>query len=407
MSYRYVGIEELELLKEVIESQQCWRVGRADGENFADRFEDAFAERTGRKFVHAVCTGSAANQAALVGLGIGPGDEVIVSPCSYIASSLSIVALGAVPVFADVEPHTLHISPEAIEAALTPRAKAVVVVHLWGLPAAIGPIMQVARKHDLMVMEDCAQAHDVYYEGRLAGGFGDAASYSIMQGKHFQTGEGGVVTTDDPEVYKRAVLYCNGGMPWLFRHGLEQPKPEPVNGVPTRGHFAFGSNRRFSELQGAMGLAQLSKLDEFNKRRRMLAGIVEEELRDVRGLRLPAARPGGVANVWVYPLTLDPAHTNLTATEFAELCRQRHGVSPGVYNEVNYLEVVYQEMERQRRTSVGCPLPDYVHYEPGICPAAEEGARRMLPIGVHHGMTDPGELRVLSRAIAETAREYI
>lgn len=406
MDYRYVGEEELRVLAEVVESQQCWRVGRPDGENFVDKFEDAFAQRTGRKFVHAVCTGSAANQAALAGLGIGPGDEVIVTPCSYIASSLSIVALGAIPVFADVDPQTLHIIPEAIEAALTPRAKAVVVVHLWGMPADIEPIMQVARRHNLAVVEDCAQAHDVYYHGKLAGTFGDATCYSIMQGKHFQCGEGGVVTTDGPEVYTRAVFYCNGGMPWLIRHGLPRPESEPVNGVPTRGHFAFGSNRRLSELQGAMALVQIGKLDEFNARRRRSVSIIEEELAGVPGLRLAPVRPDTVPNFWTYPLTLDPAQTDLTATEFAQLCQQEHSVGPGVYNEVNYLEVVYQEMNRQRRTSVGYPLPDYVCYHPGICPQAESGATRMLLLGVHHD-TDPESLRTTVQAIAQTARQHL
>ena len=403
MSYRYVGNEELELLKQVIDSQQCWRVGRPDGENFVDKFEDAFAERTGRRFVHAVCTGSAANQAALAGLGIGPGDEVIVTPCSYIAASLSIVALGAIPVFADVEPGTLHVTPASIDAAITPRAKAVVVVHLWGLAADIAPIVRVAKKHNLLVLEDCAQAHDVYYHGKLVGTFGDVASYSIMQGKHFQCGEGGVVTTDDREIYKRAALYSNGGMPWIFRHETNQPEAEPVNEIPTRGHFAFGSNRRMSELHGAVALAQIRKLDEFNERRRTMVDIIERETAGAPGLLPAPVRPDSAPNIWVYPLALNPAKTEKTATEFARQCRELHGVSPRVYEEVNYLEVVYQEMNMHRRTSVGYPLPDYVRYEPGICPIAERSAQRILPIGVHHGMTDPEELRTLARAIAKTA----
>ncbi len=407
MDYRFVGDEELKLLEQAVERQQCWRVGQPDGANFVDQFEDAFAERTGCKFVHAVCTGSAANQAALAGLGIGPGDEVIVTPCSYIASSLSIVALGAIPVFADVEPQTLHITPESVEAALTPRTRAVVVVHLWGLAADIEPIMAVARKHNLLVVEDCAQAHDVYYHDKLAGTFGDATCYSIMQGKHFQCGEGGVVTTDDPEIYKRTVLYSNGGMPWLFRYGLEQPAPEPVTGLPTRGHFAFGSNRRLSDLHGAVALVQIGKLDEFNARRRMMVEIIEQELAGAPGLLLAPVRPDTAPNFWTYPLALDPAQTDLTATEFAQLCHKEHGLGMGAYSEVNYLEVVYQQMNEQRCTSVGYPLPDYVRYEPGICPTAESSARQVVPISMHHGMTDPEQLRILAGAIAATARKYL
>ncbi len=411
MSYRYVGHEELELLKEVIESQQCWRVGRPDGENFTDKFEDAFARRTSRRFVHALCTGSAANEAALIGLGVRPGDEVIVTPCSYIASSMSIVALGAIPVFADVEPGSLHITAASVEAAMTPRTTAVVVVHNWGLPADIGPIMDMARRHNLLVMEDCAQAFDVYYRGRMVGTFGHAASYSIMQGKHLQCGEGGIVTTDDPEIYKRAVLYCNGGMPWLFRYGQEQPEAQPVNGFPTRGHFAFGSNRRLSDLQGAVALAQLGKLDDFNARRRTMVDIIEKELGQLKGLKLAPVRPNTVANIWQYPLSLDPERTDLTASQFAEFCKKEQGVVSGsiyqVYDEINYLESVYREMDEQRRTCVGYPLPDYVRYQPGTCPQAEKAAARIITLNVHHGMVAPEDLETTVKAIAETARRHL
>ncbi len=224
------------------------------------------------------------------------------------------------------------------------------------MPAEIGPIMQVARRHNLAVIEDCAQAHDVYYRNQLVGTFGDVACYSTMHGKHFSTGEGGLVTTNDPDVYRRAVYYSNAGMPWLLRYGLERPQAQPVNGVPTRGHFAFGSNRRLSELQGAMGLVQAGKLDEFNARRRILVEIIEEELAEIQGLRLAPERSHTTPNFWVYPLTLDPAATDLTATDFAQLCQQDYGISPGVYQEVNYLEVVYQQMNQQRRTSIVCAL---------------------------------------------------
>ncbi len=410
MSYKYVGKEELELLTQVIESQQCWRVGRPDGQNFVDRFEDAFAKRTGRNYAHALCTGSAANEAALAGLGIKPGDEVIVTPCSYIASSMSIVALGAIPVFADVDPVTLHITAESIEAVITPKTKAIVVVHNWGYPADMESIMEVAGKHNLLVSEDCAQAFDVYINGKRVGTFGDVASYSIMQGKHMQCGEGGVLTTDDPEVYKRSVLYCNGGMPWLVRYGLTVPEAEPVNGIPTRGHFAFGSNRRLSDIQGAVALAQIRKFDEFNDRRKMMVDMIEKELKDVKGFCLMPTRPGTVPNVWHYPLVLDAEVTDLTSAKFAELYEKDQGVKPElfqIYEEVNYLEVVYQEMNQTRCTSVGYPLPDYVRYEPGVCPEAERIALRIVPVNVHHGMVDPQDLRKTVKAMAETARKVI
>ncbi|NQT92208.1 MAG: hypothetical protein HQ559_05555 [Lentisphaerae bacterium] len=138
----------------------------------------------------------------------------------------------------------------------------------------------------------------------------------------------------------------------------------------------------------------------------MLVDIIVEELDGVPGLRLVPIRPNTVPNFWQYPLTLDPEKTDKTATEFAALCTAEHGVAPHVYNEVNYLEVVYQEMNRDRRTCVGVPLPDHIRYEPGICPVAEESAMRVLQVDVHHGVDADG-LRTQVRAIVETARKHL
>jgi len=391
MSFRVFGEEELAALREVIESQEIWR---ATSGNFVARLEDAFAEHVGRKYVLAVNSGTSANEAALAACGVGPGDEVICPPCSFIASSLAAVGLGAVPVFADVDPRNLIITAEAIEAALTARAKAVVVVHLWGIPADMGPIMEVARKHQLAVVEDCAQAYDAYYRGQMVGTFGDATCYSLQQSKHMTSGEGGLVTTDDPQGYARAVLYSNCGMPW-YRYAVEAPKPEEVAGIPTRGHFAFGHNYRMSELQGAVAFVQLGKIAKFNARRAEIVRAIEEELSSAPGIRLAHTYADSKPNYWAYPLWLDPEQTRLTTADLGF----------GRYNEVNYLEAVFQRMQQERRTSVGYPLPDYVRYEPGICPNAEAGARRLFTLWPHPLATDPEQVREKAQAIAEKLRE--
>ncbi len=390
MGFRSFGEEELELLREVIESQELWR-GTAG--NFAGQFEDAFAEHTGRKYVHAVCSGSCANEAALAAAGVGPGDEVIVTPCSYIASSIAPVALGAIPVFADVDPRLVMLTAETIEAAITPHAKAVVVVHLWGQPAEMDPILDVCRRHNLKLIEDCAQAYDAYYKGRMVGTLGDVACYSLQQSKHITAGEGGLVATDDPEAYERAVLYSNGGMPW-YRYGREWLKPEPVGDLPTRGHFAFGHNHRMTELQAAVGLAQLRKIDTFNARRVEIVEAIESELRGVEGVALAHRYPDTQPNYWCYPLRAEPG----TAAELAALCREKQDISIGRYQEIHYLEVVYAQMQEQRATSVGYPLPDYVQYKPGLCPGAEEGARHLVPTHTHHAV-DPEDMRAHAHAI--------
>jgi perosamine synthetase len=393
MGFRQFGAEEIRALTEVIDSQELWR-GLGEG-NCTARFEDAFAEHVGRRYVLGLNSGTSANEAALAACGVGPGDEVIVPPCSFIASSLAPVSLGAVPVFADADPRNLIITADAIEAAITPQAKAVVVVHLWGIPADMGPILDVARKHGLSVVEDCAQAYDAYYRGRMVGTLGDVACYSLQQSKHITSGEGGIVVTQDPEAYRRAYLYANCGLPW-YRYGLDWPQPKEVAGLATRGHFAYGHNYRMTELQAAVALAQLGKIDALNARRADIVAAIEEELRPVPGIRLATTYPDTKPNYWAYPVSLDPAQTSLTTAD----------IGLGRYNEVNYLEPVFREMQHHRCTSVGYPLPDYVRYEPGLCPQAEAGAQRITSL-----LTPPsreiGKFRADAREIADKVRRAL
>lgn len=370
------GDEELDILRQAVESQQLWR---GTGESIVSQFEDAFAAHLGSRYVLTLSSGTCADETALAGLGLQPGDEVICPATAPIFVSLPVVSIGCVPVFAEVDPRTLILSPEGIEQRITPRTRAVLVVHLYGQPAPMEEILAVARRHNLKVVEDCAQAYDCTYKGRTVGTLGDVACFSLQQSKHISSGEGGIVATQDPEIYQRAALYSNCGMPW-YRYGLQAPAAEPVAGMRTRGHFAFGHSYRMSELQGAVALAQLGKIGTFNARRRELVAIMEEELRDVPGVELAYVYPETVPNYWAYPV------------------RVPSGL--GTYAEINYLEVVFQQMQRSRQTSVGVPLPDYVRYEPGACPESEAAAQRMWPTLVHHA-TEPDAIRQTARTIRE------
>lgn len=368
--------QELAALRAVIESQELWR--GPEGQ-WTARLEDAFAAHYGRRFCHGVSAGTAANECALFGLGLQPGDEVICPASAPIFVSLPVVAIGCVPVFADVDEKTLLLSPDGLEAAITERTKAVMIVHLHGRPAPLDELLAVARRHHLLVHEDCAQAYDAWYKGRRVGTFGDVAAFSLQQSKHITAGEGGLVITDDEAIYRRAVTHSNSGLAW-YRFGLERPRSEPVAAVRTRGHFSFGHNYRMSELCGAVAYVQLQKIEMFNARRRELVAAIEDELRDVPGVELAECPPDVVPNWWAYPVRVPER----LAT----------------YAEINYLEVVFQQMQAERRTSVGVPLPDYVQYVPGACPKAEAGARRMRPINVYHGL-DVDQIRAQARAIKE------
>jgi len=361
------GEEEIAYLREVIESQDAWRWGKS---NFVPRFEKAFGQHLGRKYIHAVNSGTSANMTAYGSLGLQPGDEVICPALAPIFVSFPVIGLGCVPVFADVDIRTQIISPESIEERITPKTRAVIVVHLYGQPAMMDEIMAVANRDGLKVVEDCAQAYDAYYKGRKVGTFGDVACFSMQQSKHITSGEGGMIATDNPEIYKRATEFANCGMPW-YMYDMERPKAESLNGLPTRGHFSYGFDFRFSELQGAVALAQLGKIEQFNNRRRELVAKIEEELRDTPGVRLAHVYPDTKPNYWQYPLWGPP--------------------SLGRQGEINYVEVEYQRMQKTRLTSVGIPLPDYVQYVPGSCPQAEESTKGARSLFVHHSVED-GEL---------------
>lgn len=369
--------EEMDYLRQVMESEQLWRGTEHD--NFTARFEDAFGQWLGRKYVLGLSTGTSADETALASLGLEPGDEVICPASAPIFVSFPVVSIGCVPVFADVDPRTMILSPESIKARVTERTRAVMVVHMWGQPAPMDAIVEAAREHGLKVIEDCAQAFGPLHRDRKVGTIGDAACFSLQQSKHMSSGEGGIFATDDAEMYKRAVLFSNCGMAW-YGYGIERPTPPAVAGHITRGHFAFGHNYRMGELQAAVCLAQIEKLPEFGQRRQELVQVIEEELGGVPGVELAHVYPDTQPNYWLYPVRV-PAGL-------------------GTYRELNYLEPEYQKMQRERRTSVGVPLPDYVQYVPGSCPAAEEGAKRMRSISVHHAKT-PEETREAAAAIRE------
>ncbi len=401
MPLKCFGEEELANLREVIESGNLWRGTKG---NFVARFEEAVGKHFDRRYVHAVNSGTSANEGSVAGLGLEPGDEVICPATAPIFVSLPVFAAGCITVFGDVNPRTLIISPEGIEASITERTKAVVVVHHFGQPAPMDDILRVARKHNLKVVEDCAQAYDCYCKGKKAGTFGDVACFSLQQSKHITSGEGGFVATDDPEVYKRAAMYSNSGLAW-YHFGLEMLRSEPVGGVPTRGHFTFGHDHRMSELQGAVALAQLGKIDTFNAEREKIVEVIESELKDCPAIFLAYKNEDMKPNYWTYPVQLDPKATSLTATQVSRLCREEQGIGIGCYGEINYLEYIYQEIERKRMTPFGLSLPKYIHYQLGLCPIAEEAAKRTLLFSTHHS-SDPEGIRKQVQALKKTMEKH-
>ena len=273
------------------------------------QFEAEFARFAGVAHAVALANGTLALDLALRVLGIGPGDDVVVTPRSYMASVSSVVLAGARPVFADVDPDSQNLTAASIEAALTPATRAVVVVHLAGWPCDMPAIMALAEARGLKVIEDCAQAHGARIAGRPVGSFGHAAAWSFCQDKIMTTGgEGGMFTTDDPALWRAAWEFKDHGKRWDAMQRRDHPP-----GFRWL-HGSFGSNWRLTEMQCALGRVQLARMPEWTAARTRNALRLAERLRRWPALRVPL--PGeGLEHAWyklyafVRPETLGPGWT--------------------------------------------------------------------------------------------------
>jgi perosamine synthetase len=256
---------------------------------FVRQFEQQFSKRVGRLHGIAVANGSGALDIAVQALRIGPGDEVILPAFTIISCAASIVRAGAVPVLVDADPVTWNMSIDQVAERITPRTKAIMVVHIYGLPVDMDPIIELARKHDLKIIEDAAEMHGQTYKGKQCGSFGDISTFSFYPNKHVTTGEGGMLVCDDPELAER----CRS-----FRNLCFQAKKRFV-------HEELGWNYRMTNLQAAVGLAQLERLDVFIGRKRDMGRRYDRLLADVAGLELPISSRDYSENIyWVYGVVL-------------------------------------------------------------------------------------------------------
>lgn len=245
-------------------------------------FEKEFAAYIGTDYAVALANGTLALDVAFKALGIAEGDEVIVTPRTFLASVSSIINAGAIPVFADVSPDTQNITPESIKAVLSPKTRAIVCVHLAGWPCDMDGIMQLADEHDLYVIEDCAQAHGAYYKGRAVGSIGHIGAWSFCQDKIMTTGgEGGMVTTNDETLWKKMWSYKDHGKSWDSVY--EKQHPPGFRWL----HDSFGTNWRMTELQSALGRIQTQRMPEWHKARLANANKIWNAARQLPGLRVP------------------------------------------------------------------------------------------------------------------------
>jgi UDP-4-amino-4,6-dideoxy-N-acetyl-beta-L-altrosamine transaminase len=345
------------------------------------RFEEAFRHAVGARHAVAFSSGTAALHGAVHAAGIGPGDEVITSPLTFLASANCILYCGATPVFADVDAETLTLDPGAVEAALTQRTKAILPIHFAGLPCAMEAIHAIARARALIVIEDAAHALGAEIGGQPVGGLSHLTTFSFHPVKHITTGEGGMATTNDAAVAARLRRFRN--------HGIDRQARERQATTPAvwQEMVSFGFNYRLSDLHSALGLAQLRRLDARLKRREEIAGRYHQAFAAMPEVAVAPTRPG-TRHAWhIYPLRLRRDQLRQDReTIFRALRAENIGVS------VHYLPVHLHPYYRERLGT-----------GPGLAPVAEAAFERLISLPLFPGMSD-GDVADVIAAVGKVLR---
>lgn len=291
MSYRVPVASTLFLGNEKKYVDDCMESGWVSSAGkYVTLFERAFAEHCGVKHAIACCNGTVALHLALLALGVGPGDEVIVPTLTFVATPNAVVHCGAQPVFVDSELQTWNLDPEQVEAKITPRTKGIIAVHLYGHPARMSALREIADRHNLFLLEDAAEAHGAMCDGKIAGSLGDAAAFSFYANKIVTTGEGGMVVTDDDALAARARLLHGQGMDPNRRYW----------------HPIIGYNYRMSNLAAAIGLAQLETIDRQIELRARVAKLYQDHLCGLPGVELQPVQSWARHVYWMFSVVLDP-----------------------------------------------------------------------------------------------------
>lgn len=342
---------------------ECIDTGWISSEGpFIRRLEAEFAARVGRRFGIAVANGSVALEAAIKALEIGPGDEIILPTFTIISCAAAVVRAGAIPVLVDCDADTWNMNLDQVERSITPRTRAVMAVHIYGLPVDMQALLAITQPRGIKVIEDAAQMHGQACHGRPCGSFGDISTFSFYPNKHVTTGEGGIIVTDDERLAER----CRSLRNLCFIPGKRFV------------HEELGWNFRMSNLQAALGCAQLERLDNFIQRKRQMGRRYDELLAGVTGIRKPLARTACAENVyWVYGVVLDNDVPFDAAEAMRRLLAQRIDCRPFFW------PMHEQPVFRRADLFTGCRYP-----------IAERMARRgfYLPSGL--ALTDAQILRV-------------
>ncbi|MFD3271578.1 UDP-4-amino-4,6-dideoxy-N-acetyl-beta-L-altrosamine transaminase [Paenibacillus dendritiformis] len=346
-------------------------------------FEASIADYVGAKFAVAFSNGTAALHAACFAAEIGPGDEVITTPITFLASSNCVLYQGGTPVFADIDNHTYNIHPDEIERKITSRTKAIIPVDFSGQPVAIDRIMDIAHRHGLIVIHDAAHSLGAEYKGKKVGSWADMTMFSFHPVKHITTGEGGVITTSNEALYRKLMLFRNHGM---TRNAEEWTRND---GPWYYEMHELGYNYRMTDMQAALGLSQLRKLDKFVMRRREIASMYNEAFKELQGIVIPEQYDGTASSWHLYVLRWLPEYFTAGRREIFEALRQE-----GIGVNVHYIPVYKQ------------PYYQKLGYDMVLCPYAEAYYQTAMSIPIFPKMSDGDGAQVIS-AVKKVYEQFV
>lgn len=359
-----IGRQEIRAVVKVLKSQVLTH-GIGAGPNVT-RFEEAYAASVRAKYGVAMNSGTAALHSALIAAGIRPKDEVILPSFTFVATAEVVVMVGAKPVFADIDPFTYTISPKAIEKAVTPKTKAIMPVDLYGMPADVQSIREIADRRELRIIEDAAQAHGASYFNKPVGSFSDGAIWSFYGSKNITTGEGGMLTTNDKTIAETARI--------IRSHG-EKEKYQSL---------MLGHNYHMPEIEAAIGIEQLKKLPEFVAKRRQNAKRLTQKLAKLKSLELPVEPKGFRCSWYLYTVRLK----NADAKKRNALVEKLQGKGIGAF--ICYVNPIHT-------------MPYYRKFGEYKLPETERASKQVFSLPVHPGVT-PKEIDFIAETVTELVK---
>lgn len=371
-SGRQLGQEEIDNLIAVVQSGTL----TSTKGTFVKELESQFASRLGTLQAHACSSGTAALHTAIAAVDPEPGDEIITTSITDMGALTPIVYQGAIPMFADVDPRTCNVTAETIERCISERTKAIMVTHLFGNPCQMEEIMDLARSKGILVIEDCAQAFLAETKGKMIGTIGDIGCFSLQQGKHITTGEGGLVVSNDPDLARRCFLYINKA--W----GYGDKNPD---------HYFLALNYRMNELTGAVALAQMGKLEDSVEHRVVKAQALTEKLQGIAGVETPHVETDDVHTYWKYCLRIDGDIIEGGSPAMAAVLKEQ-----GVFSAPRYIQkpAFRCQVFRDQRTFGNSRFPftlarpEAVDYRDELFPGTLKGLEQVLVLPWNEKYTD-------------------